>query len=110
MLYLVVKPSHVGVDVDRLACSLHRPMVYIHQRGKQSFLTNASPCYHAAVGGAVFLGDVKPAGLDILRGVERPVTCKTKSYMEKSAFTRAGLSNSRVIMVMMTVPLVEMLC
>jgi hypothetical protein len=26
LLYLVAKPSHVGVDVDRLTCPLHRPM------------------------------------------------------------------------------------
>jgi hypothetical protein len=25
-LYLAAKPSHVGVDVDRLAHPLHRPM------------------------------------------------------------------------------------
>jgi hypothetical protein len=29
-LYLVAKPSHVGVDVDGLACPLHRPMGYCH--------------------------------------------------------------------------------
>jgi hypothetical protein len=27
---LVTKPSHVKVDVDGLACPLHRPMVYNH--------------------------------------------------------------------------------
>jgi hypothetical protein len=26
-LYLAAKPSHVGVNVDGLACPLHRPMV-----------------------------------------------------------------------------------
>jgi hypothetical protein len=30
LLYLVAKPSHVGVDVDRLSCPLHRPMVCSH--------------------------------------------------------------------------------
>jgi hypothetical protein len=29
-LYLATKPSHVGVDVDRLACLLHRPMTCSH--------------------------------------------------------------------------------
>jgi hypothetical protein len=28
MLYLVAKPSHVGVDVDGLAYSLHCPTVF----------------------------------------------------------------------------------
>jgi hypothetical protein len=30
-LYLAAKPSHVGVDVDRLAYPLHRPTVRICQ-------------------------------------------------------------------------------
>jgi hypothetical protein len=29
-LYLATKPSHVGVDVDRLACLLHRPTTCSH--------------------------------------------------------------------------------
>jgi hypothetical protein len=28
--YLVAKPSHVGVDVDGLACPLHRPTACSH--------------------------------------------------------------------------------
>jgi hypothetical protein len=28
-LYLAAKPSHIGVDVDGLACPLHRPMVCV---------------------------------------------------------------------------------
>jgi hypothetical protein len=31
LLYLANKPAHVGVDVDGLACPLHRPMA----RGRQ---------------------------------------------------------------------------
>jgi hypothetical protein len=27
-IYLVGKPSHVGVNIGRLACPLHRPMAY----------------------------------------------------------------------------------
>jgi hypothetical protein len=34
-LYLVAKPSHVGVDVDALACPLHRPMVHSCQMSGQ---------------------------------------------------------------------------
>jgi hypothetical protein len=30
---LVAKSSHVGADVDGLACSLHRPMAYSSQKG-----------------------------------------------------------------------------
>jgi hypothetical protein len=65
ILYLAAKPSHMGANVDGLACSLHRPMVYSHQRGGQSFLTGIAPSHHAVVGGGAFPGDVKPLGLDI---------------------------------------------
>jgi hypothetical protein len=54
-LYLPAKPSHVGVDVDGLACPLHHPMTFYH----------ALSCLVAAMGGDVFLGDVKPPSLDI---------------------------------------------
>jgi hypothetical protein len=110
MLYLATKSSHVGVDVDELACSLHRPIVYSRQRGGQSFLTGAAPSCHVAVGGGIFPGDVKPLGLDILHCVDCPGICKTESYIEKPAFTKTCLSDIRVIMVIMNVPLVELLC
>jgi hypothetical protein len=29
-LYLATKPSHVGIDVDRLAYPMHHPMNYSH--------------------------------------------------------------------------------
>jgi hypothetical protein len=35
LLYLVAKPSHVGVDVDRLAYPLHRPTVHSCQMREQ---------------------------------------------------------------------------
>jgi hypothetical protein len=62
------------------------------------------------VDGGVFSGDAKPPGLDILCGIDRPGTCKTESYMKKPTFTMACLSDDRVIMVIMRVPLVESLC
>jgi hypothetical protein len=65
MLYLVAKPSHVGADVDGLACSLHRPTICYRQRGGQSFLTGATLSCHTTAGGGSFLGDVKPPGLNI---------------------------------------------
>jgi hypothetical protein len=39
MLYLAAKPSHVWVDVDGLACSLHRATVCSHQKVGQCRLT-----------------------------------------------------------------------
>jgi hypothetical protein len=62
MFYLVAKPSHMGADVDSLACSLHRPTICIHQRGGQSFLTGVAPSCHVAVGGGVVPGGVKSPG------------------------------------------------
>jgi hypothetical protein len=64
-LYLAAKPSHVGVDVDGLACLLHHPMVYDCQTMGQRFLTGAAPSCHAAAGGGAFPGDAKPTRLDI---------------------------------------------
>jgi hypothetical protein len=43
-------------------------------------------------------GGAKPPGLDISCGVDRPGTCEAESYMEKLVFTRACLSDVRVIM------------
>jgi hypothetical protein len=34
LLYLAAKPSHVGADVDGLACSLHRPMACSSKKGR----------------------------------------------------------------------------
>jgi hypothetical protein len=87
MLYLIAKSSHVGTDVDGLACSLHHPAACSHQEGSQSFLVGAALSYCATVGSVVFLRGAKPPGLNILRGVNRPGICKTESHMEKFAFT-----------------------
>jgi hypothetical protein len=38
-LYLAANPSHVGVDVDGVACPLHRPMTCSRQTGEQGFLS-----------------------------------------------------------------------
>jgi hypothetical protein len=35
-LYLVTKPSYVGVDVDGLSCPLHHPIAYGCRSGVQS--------------------------------------------------------------------------
>jgi hypothetical protein len=91
MLYLVANHFHMGADVDRLACSLHRHTVCNRQRCDQSFLTGVAPSCHAVVGGAVFPGDAKPANLSILCGVDCLGTCKTESYMEKLTFTEGIL-------------------
>jgi hypothetical protein len=95
MLYLIAKHSHMGTDVDGLACSLHYQTVCSHQRGGQSLLTGIALSCHAAEGRAIISGDAKPPGLDILCGVDRLGTCKTEFYMEKPAFTRVGLSDIR---------------
>jgi hypothetical protein len=110
ILYLVAKSSHTWADVDGLACSLHRPMAYNCQRGSQSLLTGAALSCHDAVGSAIFLWGAKSPGLNILHGVDRLGTYKTESYMRSPPLPWACLSNVRVIMVIMLVPLVESLC
>jgi hypothetical protein len=64
-LYLAAKPSHMEVDVDRLAYPLHRHTVYGRQTRGQSFLSGAALSYHTVVGGGAFLGGVKSLCLDI---------------------------------------------
>jgi hypothetical protein len=64
-LYLVVKPSHVGVDVDGLANPLHHPTTCSHQMRGQGFLPCAALSHRTAVGGGTFPGDTRPSGLDI---------------------------------------------
>jgi hypothetical protein len=64
-LYLAAKPPLVAVDMDGLACSLHRPMAYSRQMRGHGFLSSAALSRGAAVGGGAFLGDAKPPVLDI---------------------------------------------
>jgi hypothetical protein len=110
MLYLAAKPSQVGANVDGLACSLHHPKPYSHKRGGKCCLTSVVLSRRSVVSGGPFSGGAKPLGLDICHGVDHPGTCETESYMEKLTFTRACLSNVRVIMAIMCVPLIELLC
>jgi hypothetical protein len=99
----------MAVDVNGLACSLHHPTVYSHQKGGQSFLTSTAPSCHVAVSSGILPGDAKHLGLDILCVVDRSGTCKAESYLEKPAFTKACLFDVRVNM-FMRVPLVKLLC
>jgi hypothetical protein len=59
-LYLPAKPSHVGVDVDGLACSLHCLTVCDRQTKGYDFLSGAALSHHTAVGGGAFLGVRSP--------------------------------------------------
>jgi hypothetical protein len=109
-LCLAATPSHVGVDVDGLDCSLHSPMAYNRQTRGHGFLSGVALSHHAAVGSGTFLGDVWPLGLDICWSVDSLSTCLTEYYMEKPTFTGAFLSCVRDIMAIMHVPLVESVC
>jgi hypothetical protein len=64
-LYLATKTSYVGVDVGRLACPLHHPMVCSRQMTGQGFLSSAALSRCAAVGGGAILGDAMPPCLGI---------------------------------------------
>jgi hypothetical protein len=80
-LYLAAKPAHVGVDVDRLACPLHRPTACSRQTRGQGLLQGIVLSHHCS-GWWHLSGDVKPSGLDILWSIDRVDTCATESYME----------------------------
>jgi hypothetical protein len=57
-----------------------------------------------------FQGVQSPPRWAIWYGVDRSDPWWTKSVMEKPAFTRVSLSNVRVIMMIMCVPVVELIC
>jgi hypothetical protein len=63
--YLVAKSSHVGVDVDGLACPLHHCAACSHQTRGHGFLLGAILSHHVVVGGGALQGDAKASGLDI---------------------------------------------
>jgi hypothetical protein len=109
-LCLISKPSHVGVDVDRLACPLHRPTVCGRPIRGQSFMSGVALSHHAAVGGGAFLEGAKPLGLVIWWRVDCPATCAIESYVKKFAFIKARLSYVKVIMAIMRVSFIESLC
>jgi hypothetical protein len=56
------------------------------------------------------LGGAKPPGRTVCRDVDRLSPRWTGSCMEKPAFTRVNLSDVRVIMAIMRVPVLELLC
>jgi hypothetical protein len=60
VLYLTGKPSHVGVDVDGLACSLHRPVTCSSQRGGLCCLIDVVQFHCSVVGGGPFQGCEAP--------------------------------------------------
>jgi hypothetical protein len=59
-LYLAAKPSHMGDEVDVLACSLHCPMVCSHQMWGHDFLSGAALSCCATVSGGAFPGVRSP--------------------------------------------------
>jgi hypothetical protein len=73
-------------------------------------MIGATPSCHAGEDGGVFPEDPKPPSLNICHGVDCPDTCETESHMENSVFTRACLSDIKVIIEIMRVLLGELLC
>jgi hypothetical protein len=78
--YLVAKFSHMGVDVDGLACLLHRPTTCSHQMRGHGLLPGTVSSDHVVVGGGTLLGDAKPSGLDICGCIDRLHTCVREFY------------------------------
>jgi hypothetical protein len=77
-----------GVDMDELACPLHRPTAYSRKTRGQGFLPGVVLFHCATVGGGAILWDTKPPGLDICEGADRLGTCVVKFHIERVAFTR----------------------
>jgi hypothetical protein len=85
-LYLAAKPSHVGVDVDGLACPLHRPIVCSSQTKGYGFLSGATLSCHAIVGSGAFPVDAKPTSVDIGWRVDRLGTCLNQIFTRSRLF------------------------
>jgi hypothetical protein len=78
-LFLATKPFHMWVNVDRLACPLHRPMTSSRSMRGQRFLSVVALSHHAKVGSSAFLESASPSGLDIQWSVNRLGTCVIES-------------------------------
>jgi hypothetical protein len=85
---LICKSSHVGVDVDGIACPLHHLMPCSCKTWGHGFLPGAVLSHHAIVGGGALLGDAKPPGSDICRGANHRCTSDIEFYIELVAFAR----------------------
>jgi hypothetical protein len=83
LLYLAAKPTHVGVDVDELACPLHHPMAYGHQtRGQGLLRDDVLSCPVIVVGQWRLSRGCEAPGLDIWWSIDHVDTCVAESYME----------------------------
>jgi hypothetical protein len=58
-----------GVNVDGLACLMHRPTAYGRQMRGHGFLPGVVLSHHVAKGSGALLGDTQPPSLDICGGV-----------------------------------------
>jgi hypothetical protein len=81
-LYLAAKPSHVGVDVYRIAGLLHCPIVCSHQMRGQGFLSCIAVSCHAVVGGGAFWGMRSPQAWIFDGGLTIWVAMLVNLYME----------------------------
>jgi hypothetical protein len=69
-LCLAAKSSLVGVNADRLACPLHRPMACSHQMRGWDFMSGAALAHHSVEGVGVSPGEAKPSDWDICESFE----------------------------------------
>jgi hypothetical protein len=110
MLYLVAKPSHVGVDVDGLACSLHHPTACGWQTRGMCCLIGVVLSHPSAMGSGPFPGMRSPQVwiFDVVLTVRVPV--RLNLIWRSSPLSGRAYPVSELSCRFMLVPLVELLC
>jgi hypothetical protein len=104
---LAAKYSHVRVDVDGLACPLHRPMAYSHQTRGWDFMSDVALSRCAAAGGGVSPGDEKSPDWDIYWRVTVWVPVSLSFYMGQIVFTNVLLPCGEALVVCMHMSLIK---
>jgi hypothetical protein len=102
-----------GADLNGLTYRPHQPTNCGWRAWVQSLLTDVVPSRHTVwVNAALDHLSMwcKAPRQTISHDIDHPGLRWTRSCMEKPAFTRADLSDVRVIMLIMRAPVVELLC
>jgi hypothetical protein len=105
---LAAKSSHVGVNMDGLACPLHHSMACSYQTRGRDIMLGAALSRHATAGGGTFLGGCEAPGLEYLLECDRLGTCVIEFLQGCIIFTSVLLPCGRVIVACMRICLIEL--